>query len=215
MNLDKLEAQLFKIAEKLTSQDDVSHDIHHVVRVLKAAKKIGKTEKADLEILIPAALFHDIIVYPKYDKRSLTETDESAVFAEKILSKVKDYPKAKIVHVKTCILQCSFRKGIVPDLLEAKILQDADRLEATGAVSIMRTYSSSGQWKRIFYDPVDPFAKKRKTNGPKYALDLFYERLLLVGDRMHTKTAKTMAKRRTQFLKDFLSEFQKELREIE
>lgn len=214
MKLNELEKLLFAISEKRMTKEDVSHDINHIWRVLSAAKKIGKKEKADLEVLIPAALFHDIIVYPKYDKRSLTETDESAAFAERILLKVKGYPKHKIEKVKTSILQCSFRKGIVPDLLESKILQDADRLEATGAVAIMRTYSSTGQWKRIFYDPVDPFAKNRKTNGSNYALDLFYERLLVVGSKMHTKTAKTMAKRRTAFLKQFLSEFAKELKEI-
>jgi uncharacterized protein len=179
------------------------------------AERITKAEKADLEIVIPAASFHDIIVYPKYDPRSKTETDESAEYAAKILESIKGFPKSKIEKVKIAIRQCSFSKGIMPDLLEAKILQDADRLEATGAISIMRTFSSSGQWKRPFYHPTDPFWKKRNPDAHQYALDLFPVRLLQVERSMHTKLAKAIAKRRTQFLRKFLKEFELELKEID
>ncbi|MBI5076994.1 hypothetical protein HZB94_01250 [Candidatus Falkowbacteria bacterium] len=95
--------------------------------------------------------------------------------------------------------------------MESKILQDADGLEATGAISIMRTYSSTGQMKRPFYNFENPFCENREPNATQFALDLFYERLLKVADRMHTKTAKKIAKRRTDFLKKFLNEFKLEL----
>lgn len=207
-----LEKTLLSIAEEKGTKTDPSHDFQHAFRVYQLAKKIGTFEKADMDILIPAALFHDIIVYPKNDPRSKRETQESADLIATILKEVKGYPQKKIDHVVTCITQCSFSKGIMPDLLEAKILQDADRLEATGAISIMRTFSSGGQMYVPFYDPLDPFCKKGSV-AFRSSLDLFYLRLLLVEKRMHTKLAKRMAKRRTIFLKKFLGELKLELKE--
>jgi uncharacterized protein len=178
------------------------------------AKIIGEKEKADMDVLVPAALFHDIIVYQKDHPNSKKETDESAEYAKKILKQFKAYPQNKIDQVATCIKQCSFSKGIKPDLLEAKILQDADRLEATGAISIMRTFSSGGQMNRRFYDPSDPFCKKGSVPFSSNT-DLFYRRLLLVEKGMHTKLARKIAKRRTLFLKKFLEELRFELKESE
>lgn len=204
--------QLMKIARERQTKDDPSHDFQHVFRVFNLALQIGKKEKADLDILIPAALFHDIIVYRKNHPSSRKETDESAEVAKQILRKLKNYPPSKIKKVVTCIKQCSFSKGITPDFLESKILQDADRLEATGAISIMRTFSSGGQMNRQFYDPDDPFCKKG-TVAFRSNLDLFYRRLLIVEKGMHTNFAKRMAKRRTDFLKKFLNELKIELKE--
>ena len=85
--------------------------------------------------------------------------EESAEGAERILSNLDNYPEEKIDKVKTCIMECSFSKNLDPSSLESAILQDADGLEATGAISIMRTYSSTGQMERPFYNPEDPFVK--------------------------------------------------------
>ena len=112
-----LEKKLIEIAREKQVKNDPSHDFQHILRVFNLAKKIGRSVKADLDIVVPAALFHDIVVYRKDHPNSKNETDESAEVAEKILSNVKNYPKEKIASVKTCIKQCSFTKGIVPDLL--------------------------------------------------------------------------------------------------
>lgn len=210
----KLRNKLVNIAKQRISSDDVSHDFEHASRVLSNAEIIAKEENADLDVIVPAALFHDLVVYPKNHPDRHKSQEESSDAAEKILNSLDNFPQEKINKVKICILECSFSKGIVPELLESKILQDADGLEATGAISIMRTYSSTGQMKRLFYNPEDPFCKNRQPNGPKFALDLFYERLLKVESRMHTQKAKSIAKRRTKFLLDFLKEFKIELNEI-
>ena len=181
------------------------------MRVLSNAERIAKEEGGDFDIIVPAALFHDLIVYPKNHPDKHKSQEESAESAGTILNSLGNFPKAKIEKVKTCIIECSFSKGIIPQLLESKILQDADKLEATGAISIMRTYSSTGQMKRPFYNSEDPFCENREPNASHFALDLFYERLLKVTDRMHTKTARKIAKRRTDFLKEFLNEFKLEL----
>lgn len=205
-----LKDRLISISEGLQTKKDPSHDFQHVIRVMNLAIKIGKKVNADLEIIIPAALFHDTIVYRKDTPQSKKETDESAKAVGQILLKLVDYPRDKIEKVRVCIKQCSFSKGIVPDLLESKVLQDADMLESTGAVSIMRTFSSCGQMNRPFYDIEDPFCEQSLL-GVDSGLRLFYKRLLVVEKRMHTNIARKIAKRRTKFLRFFLNEFKKEL----
>lgn len=206
-----LRSQLIEIAKEKISNEDVSHDFEHALRVLSNAEMIAQSENGDLDIIIPSALLHDAKVYPKDHPEKHKSQIESAEIAEEILTALIDYPQEKIPAVKTCIIECSFSKWIVPKLLESKILQDADGLEATGAISIMRTYSSTGQMKRPFYNSEDPFCEHRQPNAHTNALDLFYERLLKVGERMHTNTAKEIAKRRTDFLHTFLEEFKLEL----
>ncbi|MFA6410041.1 MAG: HD domain-containing protein [Candidatus Buchananbacteria bacterium] len=207
-----LKNKLIKIAQKEYTTDDPSHDFEHILRVLSNAENIAQEEKADMDILIPAVLFHDVVNYPKHSPEAEKASDESARLAKKILEGINDYPKEKIPKVEYAISVCSFSKGIVPTELEAKILQDADGLEATGAISIMRTFSSTGQMKRPFYSIKDPFCKNRKPNPTEYALDLFYERLLIIKERCHTKKAKEIAERRSHFLLEFLKEFELELK---
>ena len=207
-----IENKLIKITKDQQTKTDPSHDFNHVIRVLNLVKLIGQQEKADFDILIPAALFHDIIIYRKDHPKSKYETNESSIFAKNVLKNIKFFPQNKIKQVVECIKQCSFSKGIKPTLLESKILQDADRLEATGAISIMRTFSSGGQMNRCFYDPKDPFCKKN-SNSKESNIDLFYKRLLIVEKGMHTKIAKEMAKGRTKFLNKFLKQLKVELKE--
>ncbi len=207
-----LRDSLIAASRKRQTTNDPSHDFQHVLRVMNMAEKIGRREQADLDILIPAALFHDVVIYQKDTPASKNETEESAELAVKILTKIKQFPRNKIEAVALCIRQCSFSKQIQPDLLEAMILQDADRLEATGAISIMRTFSSGGQMHTPFYPPDDPFCEKGFVRF-RSALDLFYDRLLLVEKTMHTRYAKRIAKRRTTFLKKFLHELRLELQE--
>ena len=206
----KLRQQLIEIAKEKIPNDDMSHDFEHALRVLSNAEKIAQNEKADLDVIVATALFHDLFTYPKNHPEKHRSQEISADAAEEILDAIDDFPKSKIKHVKTCILEYSFSKGIIPETIESKIIQDADGLEATWAVSIMRTYSSAGQMKIPFYNAEDPFCKNREPNT-QFALDLFYARLLKVEERMHTKTAKEIAKSRTDFLRVFLEEFKSEL----
>lgn len=212
---NKFRKKLLDIVESKISQlKDPSHDINHTLRVLALSEKIGIKEKADLDIVIASAIFHDVIVYPKNHHKRILSSKESADFARKILSTNKSFPHEKIGQVYKSIELCSFAKGIKPFFLEAKILQDADGLEAMGAISIMRTFSSAGQMNKSFYDNTDPFCKKRKPSDDKYALDLFFTRLLVVYNRLHTPTAKLLAKRRLEFLYVFLKELEAELSQI-
>lgn len=208
----KIIKQLHKIAEERQHKTDPSHDFEHVYRVYLMSMKIAKSVNADLDVVIPAALFHDTVVYRKDSPESLNEANESAEVAGGILNSIKEYPKEKIDDVKTCIRECSFTKGIKAELLESKVLQDADLLESVGALSIMRTFSSCGHMNRPFYNKKHPFQEKFEKNFPS-GIGLFYRRLLVVEPRLHTKMAKKIGKQRTLFLKKFLLQVEKELKE--
>ena len=208
----KLRKNLIGIA-KTRVRNDLSHDFNHLYRVLKLAERIAKSENADLDVIVPAALFHDIIVY-KGTSKAKYEVAESASLATKILKNMKDYPQSKIKQVVYAISVCSYSKNIKPETLEAKVLQDADLLEATGAISIMRTFSSSIIMHiKSFYNPIDPFCKKRQAEDRIYSLDLFFARLLVVNKRINTKAGRQIAKRRISFLYKFLNELNLELEE--
>ena len=206
-----LREKLIRIARSEIKTSDMSHDIEHAMRVLHSAERIGEAEGADMEVIVPAALFHDLVVYPKNDPKSANEQELSAEKAGELLRAVKDYPVAKIATVEYCIRNCSFSKDINHTLLESQVLQDADGLEATGAISILRTFASTGSWERPFYHPDDPFCRERQPDAHAFALDLFFVRLLKVEERMYTKTAKSIAARRTEFLRKFLKELELEL----
>jgi len=211
MNTIQLEKLLINIAKEKITTIDPSHDYFHSLRVLANAEQIAENEKADLEIVIPAALFHDIITYPKNDPRSKTAQHESALLAAEILMNISEFPQNKIEKVMNAIELCSFSKGITPNDLEAQILQDADGLEATGAISIMRTFCSTGQMNRPFYNADDPFCESREPADMEYAIDLFFTRLIKVSERMHTNYAMKIAENRTKFLRNFLEELRLEL----
>lgn len=209
--MEYLKNRLVEEARKSIKEDDPSHDLSHSLRVLGNAEYITQFERGDLEVIIPAALFHDVVNYPKDNLKSKYAAEESARVVRIILEKFSDYNKEKIAKVERAIIEHSYSNGIRPESLESKIVQDADRLEVTGAIAIMRTFCSTGQMGRRFYNPKDPFCEKRDPDSLLYAVDLFYKRLLKVKDLMNTETAKKLAEKRTRFLYDFLKQLKDEI----
>lgn len=193
-------------------EDDPSHDLSHIYRVMANANRILLNESADKEVVIAATILHDIISYPKGDPKNKFSIKESAEEAGRILKKQNKFPNQKIDQVKSCILCMSYTFGNSPATIEQKVAVDADLLEATGAISIMRSFSYGGKISRPLYNVVDPFCKKRSPDDLKYSLDLFYTRLLKVADKLHTETAKEIANERSVFLEKFLSQLRFEIR---
>ena len=113
--------------------------------------------------------------------------------------------------VTEAIRNHSFTKGKISDSIEGRILQDADRLDALGAVGIARVFSVSGSKKRQFYQFDDPFSKNRSPNDKKWALDHFFKKLLIIEKLMNTKAGKIEAKKRTILLKNYLRDLEKEI----
>src|SRR3712207_6105931 len=156
-----MQDMIIKRVERMLKRRDPAHDFHHIMRVYKNAEIIGRCEGTDMEVLLPAVLLHDIIVYPKGSAMSSRSSDESAELAENILQS-HGYSQYEIKRISYCIRSHSFTKRLVPASLEGKILQDADRLDALGAIGIARTFSVSGSEKRTFYKADDPFYRSSR-----------------------------------------------------
>ena len=190
---------------------DPAHDYQHIMRVYKYAKQIGLREGADMEILLLAVLLHDIVVYPKGTTRSSRSSDGSADWAENVLQSY-GYSQYKINKISYCIRAHSYSKRLVPASLEGRILQDADRLDALGAIGIARMFSVGGSENRAFYRDDDPFCRStRELDDSQWTLDHFQIRLLRLKDLMHTKTTKKIAEQRTKFMLLFIKQLQKEI----
>ncbi len=195
---------------KQRMKTDTAHDFNHIMRVYKNAQKLCKKEKVSKKLVLSAVLLHDIISYPKSDKRSKMSSLKSAEEAKKILKKL-DFTAEEIQIVSDAIRDHSFSRGKNPQTLEGKILQDADRLDAIGAIGIARAFAVGGSEKRPFYNNEDPFCKTRTPEDKIWTLDHFYKKLLKLESLMNTNSAKIEAKKRTKVLKTFLSELKKEL----
>ena len=194
----------------MMANNDPAHDFEHVLRVYVNAEKICVKEKVEKKLVLTATLLHDIVSFPKTDKRSKTSSTKSAVKAKKILQKL-NYSIDEIKIITDAIESHSFSKNKKPTTIEGKILQDADRLDALGAIGIARTFAVAGAENRSFYNTNDPFCSSRKADDKLWAVDHFFKKLLLLEAKMNTKSAKIEAKQRTKIIKKFLNDFKKEI----
>ena len=201
---------LLQTLVKKRMKNDPAHDFEHIMRVYKNAKKLCKKEQANEKLVLSAVLLHDIVSYPKSDRRSKNSSVKSSQEAKKILKKL-DYAPHEITIISDAIRDHSFSRGKIPQTLEGKILQDADRLDAIGAIGIARVFAVGGSEQRSFYNNNDPFCRIRIPNDKIWTLDHFYQKLLTLESQMNTKSAKKEAKIRTKILKSFLSELKREI----
>jgi uncharacterized protein len=199
------------VKEKLEGAE-AGHDWFHIERVWKLSKKIAETEKCNLEVVELAALLHDI-ADPKFHNG-----DESiALHVSREFLEGQQTPEDIIKQVIEIIKNISFKnRGEVPDNLpiELKIVQDADRIDAIGAIGIARTFNFGGFKNNLMYDPfIEPklnMSKEeyKKSNGT--TINHFYEKLLLLKDLMNTEKGKEIAEERHDFMLKFLDQFYKE-----
>jgi uncharacterized protein len=204
-DIDSIKNEVEKIMD-----NDSAHDFEHIMRVYKNAQKICKKEKGNQKLILCAALLHDIVSYPKSDKRSKLSSIHSAKKSEQILKKY-DFTTEEITIISNAIRDHSFSQNKVPSTLEGKILQDADRLDAIGAIGIARVFATGGSLKRPFYNIDDPFCKARKPDDKTWTIDHFYQKLLHLESHMNTKSGKIEAKKRTKVLREFLKQLKQEL----
>ncbi|MCH1607822.1 MAG: HD domain-containing protein [Nitrosopumilus sp.] len=190
--------------------NDPAHDFEHVMRVYNNAKKIVKKEKANQKLVLSAVLLHDIVSYPKSSKRSKFSSIDSAK-KSKIILKKYGFSKEEIIIISDAIVEHSFSQNMVPQTLEGKILQDADRLDALGAIGIARVFATSGSLNRPFYNIDDPFCNKRNPDDNLWAIDHFFNKLLKLESMMNTESGKIEAKKRTKVLQTFLKQLKNEV----
>ncbi|MGB0455051.1 MAG: HD domain-containing protein, partial [Bacteriovoracaceae bacterium] len=142
-SLNDWEQKFTDYLESSFENDDKSHDISHFQRVWKIAQEIMNDE-ADKLVILAGAYFHDIVCYPKNDPRRSLSSVDAGIKAMEILKEM-DFPEDKLENVKHAIEAHSFSAGIAPKTIEAKVLQDADRMESLGALGLARTFYTAGR----------------------------------------------------------------------
>ena len=172
---------------------DAAHDFSHIMRVYANAQKICKEERqADERIVLCAVLLHDIVSYPKSDKRSRLASVHSARLAKQILADY-DLDPNEVDIICDAISDHSFSQNHTPRTIEGKILQDSDRLDALGSIGIARVFATGGLLERPFYNTDDPFCKTRTPDDAAWTVDHFFSKLLRLEGLMNTKTARVEA----------------------
>jgi uncharacterized protein len=197
--------------EKLSAiAGDAAHDLEHVRRVVRNAEALAKAETARLEIVLPAAWLHDCVTVPKDSPRRAAASRLAAVQAVEWL-RGWGWPAESFADIAHAIEAHSFSAGIPARTLEAKVVQDADRLDALGAMGLARCLMLGGAMRRSLYVPEDPFCERRAADDHASCVDHFYTKLLTLEEMMQTAAGGREAARRTHFLRSFLEELRREL----
>lgn len=200
----------FRAFIEAQASDDASHGITHIERVVANAKRIAAEEEADLHIVLPAAWLHDCVVI---EKHSPLRSQASRLAAQRAVQFLEDigYPSTYRDAVAHAIEAHSFSAGIPPEALEARVVQDADRLDALGAIGLMRCFMVGERLGLPVYHPEDPFAQARTPDDRSYMLDHFYVKLLRLPASMQTEAGRKEAEQRVRFLEAFLDQLGREL----
>ena len=211
-NIDaSLSQQLEQALVQSQTSHDASHDVFHARRVKLNAYAIAEREgSGDLRILTAAAYLHDIVNLAKNDPNRAQASVLSAQAAVPILSSL-DFSDAEIKAIAHCIEAHSFSANIEPTTLEARILQDADRLESLGALGIARTFYIAGKLDSELFDGQDPCASARELDDKRFAIDHFKVKLLTLSHTMKTDAGKAIANERTQSMRHFLENLADEI----
>jgi uncharacterized protein len=198
--------------KEVLAEVEGGHDWWHLYRVWKISKHIAKSEDVDMFIVELGALLHDIADSKFHNGDEKIGPRK----AREILSSL-NVEESIITHIENIIANISFKGGKHTQKFkspELDVIQDADRLDAMGAIGIARTFNYGGYKNREIYNPeIKPnlnMTKEEYKNSNAPTLNHFYEKLLLLKDRMNTKTGKSMAEHRHKFMEQFLDEFYKE-----
>ena len=194
----------------LEISDDGAHDLAHLQRVWHNVRTLHEEEGGDLEVLLAAVLLHDCVAV---EKNSPLRSQASRLAAEKASSVLAElnWPSDKIASVAHAIEAHSFSANITPLTLEAKIVQDADRLDSLGMLGVARTFYIAGRMGSALYDPQDPQAKHRDYDDKRFCLDHFQTKLLHLADGFQTVAGQRLAQIRHERLKGFMEQLMEEI----
>ncbi|MBD0723565.1 phosphohydrolase [Flavobacterium sp. L1I52] len=207
-NTDIISKTITFVKQQLANAEG-GHDWFHIERVYKNALLIAREEKCDLQIVQLAALLHDIADSKFHNGDETIGPETARNFLES-----KNIAPETISHIINIIENISFKGGNFDKnfhSVELDIVQDADRLDAIGAIGIARAFNYGGFKNRALYDPeIAPntnmsVEEYKRSQAP--TINHFYEKLLLLKDKMNTQTGKQIAQQRHQFMQNFLSQF--------
>ncbi|MDF2543372.1 MAG: metal-dependent phosphohydrolase [Herbinix sp.] len=209
MNENQIIENACNYIKELFHHDYSGHDYYHSIRVYNNACSIAQKEGGNLFLIKLSALLHDV------DDRKLFETSDTLENARRFLieNQVDD---ASINEICNIIKSVSFKGNgaTIPNSVEGKIVQDADRLDALGAIGIARTFAYGGHMGRPIYTPSDKpieiLTADEYENHTSTSINHFYEKILKLKDLMNTETARSMAEKRHAFLEIYLDEFMNE-----
>lgn len=212
MNNQDIILRTIDFVKTTLSDAEGGHDWWHIYRVWKTAKHIAQNEEVDLFVVELGALLHDIADSKFHDGDEEIGPRKAMAFLESL-----QVENEVIVHVVNIIDNISFKGGKIDQKFrspELDVIQDADRLDALGAIGIARTFNYGGFKGRAIYNPeIKPnlnLTKEEYKNSEAPTLNHFYEKLLLLKDRMNTVTGRKMAEERHTFMLDYLDQFYKE-----
>lgn len=212
MQADQIITKTLEYLKSHQQNQESAHDYWHVIRVWKNVQNIAKSEQVDSIVVELAALLHDIADYKFHGG----DEGKGGLVAKEFLESIGVDPET-ISRVVSIINNMSFKGGNYQSqdaTLELKVVQDADRLDALGAIGIARAFTYGGYFKRSIYDPeVQPkfnMTKEEYTTHKSTTINHFHEKLLLLKDKMNTETGKSIAKARHKIMLDFLEQFEAE-----
>jgi uncharacterized protein len=210
MTDDALLARLDAIAAERCTGAEPAHDYLHVKRVAATARSIAAAEGADAFVCVAAALLHELFNHPKGHPESHLSGEVCAEHAAAVLRE-QGCAEPRVEAVAYAIRVHPFSRGIVPETREAAVLQDADRLDAIGAIGIARCFATSASMGRPLYAAVDPFCAAREPDDKAWGLDHFYRKLLRIPEHLRTPTARRLAAERTEFMRAYLEQLAREI----
>lgn len=187
-----------------------AHDLGHVERVTALARRIAEAEGARLDVVVPAAVLHELVNLPKGHPESARSGDLCAVAADEVL-RAAGVPADRRGAIVACIRDHAFSKGAAPSTLEVAVLQDADRLDALGAVGVARCFATCTELGRPLFAAEDPFCDARAPDDRASGLDHFFRKLLRLEAGMHTPTGRALAAPRAAFLRATVDQLRREL----
>ena len=202
-----------RFAAFLASRDvrgDAAHDDMHVHRVVANARSLAVAEGADFAVVIPAAWLHDCVIVPK-DSPERSKASRLAAAAAGDYLRGAGYDLQAIPQIQHAIEAHSFSAKIPPRSVEARVVQDADRLDALGAVGIARTMMLGGAMGKPLYDADEPLPIRRTADDGENVLDHFFVKLLTLSDTMQTDAGRDEAVRRTTFMRAYLMQLGSEI----
>lgn len=200
---------LFRTFLATQEKGDPAHDLQHIQRVVLNTRQLARHEGLALHILLPAAWLHDCIHVakdsPQRSKASVLAADHAVEFLRE-----KAYPAQHLDAIHHAIEAHSFSANITPRTLEAKVLQDADRIDALGAIGLSRCLMLGGHMGSSLMSSHDPFCESRTPDDANYCIDHFFAKLLTLQSTMQTEAGRILAKERSDFLHHFLDQLKKE-----
>ena len=210
MNLSDWERVFEERIRQAPGGDDPAHDILHVKRVVSLANSLCKSEAGNIDVVTPAAWLHDFVIVPKDSQLRKQASRLSAEAATEFLGNIH-YPKEHFQEIFHAIEAHSFSANIETKTIEAKIVQDADRLDGLGAIGIARCFSTAGLLKRSFYEPADPFCKTRCPDDSTFTIDHFFKKPFRISETLQTNAGRRVGQQRIKVMQQYLQNLASEI----